>query len=85
VLAERVAQDPTMHEQFDVAFSRAAAPPARLVTLALPLVAPGGALVAAVRNPVDAAAQCRDAARVAGGDTPVAHATCVVVRKLSAV
>ena len=80
--AEHAAHDPSMHEQFEVAFSRAAAPPARLVSLALPLVASGGRLVAAVRNPAQAAAQCHDAARRAGGGEPVVQPACVVVTKL---
>jgi 16S rRNA G527 N7-methylase RsmG len=71
-----------MRARFHVAFSRAAAAPASLMSLALPLVAPGGMVVAAVRNPAQAAVQCRDAARTAGGGDPLVHPACLVVTKL---
>ena len=83
VRAEIAGHDATLRERFLVALSRAAAPPARVMELALPLVAPGGVVVAAVRDPQSAAAACRVAALQAGGGAPVAHATCIVVAKLS--
>jgi 16S rRNA (guanine527-N7)-methyltransferase len=50
--AEELGHVPALREQFDRAISRAAAPPAVLLELALPFVRPGGDLVAQV-SPVD--------------------------------
>ena len=83
VRAEVAGHDATMREHFHIALSRAAAPPGRLVELALPLLTHGGVLVAAVADPHVAAVACRAAALQTGGGEPAAHATCIVVAKLS--
>lgn len=69
VRAETLARDPGRRESFDVALSRAAAPPPLLCELALPLLRVGGRLVALIgagETPGAAAA----AARVCGGGDP---------------
>jgi 16S rRNA (guanine527-N7)-methyltransferase len=83
VRAEEAGHDPALRESFDVAFSRAAAPPSRLMELALPLVTVGGTLIAAVAEPARAAAACEQAAHELGGATPIAHAGAIAVRKMS--
>jgi 16S rRNA (guanine527-N7)-methyltransferase len=66
--AEELGQRPALREQFDRAISRAAAPPAVLLELALPFVRPGGDLVAQV-SPLDPHL-LEPAARLLGGGTP---------------
>jgi 16S rRNA (guanine527-N7)-methyltransferase len=66
--AEELGQRPALREQFDRAISRAAAPPAVLLELALPFVKPGGDLVAQV-SPLDPHL-LEPAARLLGGGTP---------------
>jgi 16S rRNA (guanine527-N7)-methyltransferase len=66
--AEEVGRQPALREQFDRAISRAAAPPAVLLELALPFVRPGGDLVAQV-SPVDPQL-LEPAARLLGGGPP---------------
>jgi 16S rRNA (guanine527-N7)-methyltransferase len=66
--AEELSHRPALREQFDRAISRAAAPPAVLLELALPFVRPGGDLVAQV-NPVDPHV-LEPAARLLGGGLP---------------
>ena len=66
--AEELGHRPALREQFDRAISRAAAPPAVLLELALPFVRPGGDLVAQV-SPVDAHL-LEPAARLLGGGPP---------------
>jgi 16S rRNA (guanine527-N7)-methyltransferase len=66
--AEDLGQRPVLREQFDRAISRAAAPPAVLLELALPFVKPGGDLVAQV-SPLDPHL-LEPAARLLGGGTP---------------
>jgi 16S rRNA (guanine527-N7)-methyltransferase len=66
--AEELGHRPALREQFDRAISRAAAPPAVLLELALPFVRPGGDLVAQV-SPVDPHL-LEPAARVLGGGPP---------------
>jgi 16S rRNA (guanine527-N7)-methyltransferase len=66
--AEELGQRPALREQFDRAISRAAAPPAVLLELALPFVKPGGDLVAQV-SPLDPHL-LESAARLLGGGTP---------------
>jgi len=83
VRAEQAGHDPAMREVFDVAFSRAAAPPPLLMELALPLVTVGGTLIAAVSDPAGAAAACARAAHDMGGAAPVVHAGAIAVRKMS--
>jgi len=66
--AEELGRLPTLREQFDRAISRAAAPPAVLLELALPFVRPGGDLVAQV-SLVDPHV-LEPAARLLGGGPP---------------
>ena len=66
--AEELGRRPALREQFDRAISRAAAPPAVLLELALPFVKPGGDLVAQV-SPLDPHL-LEPAARLLGGGTP---------------
>jgi 16S rRNA (guanine527-N7)-methyltransferase len=66
--AEELGHQPELREQFDRAISRAAAPPAVLLELALPFVKPGGDLVAQV-SPVDPHL-LEPAARLLGGGPP---------------
>jgi 16S rRNA (guanine527-N7)-methyltransferase len=66
--AEELGHRPPLREQFDRAISRAAAPPAVLLELALPFVRAGGDLVAQV-SPIDPA-QLEPAARLLGGGAP---------------
>ena len=66
--AEEFGHRRALREQFDRAISRAAAPPAVLLELALPFVEPGGDLVAQV-SPVDPAL-LEPAARLLGGGSP---------------
>jgi 16S rRNA (guanine(527)-N(7))-methyltransferase RsmG len=56
--AEEAARDPRTRDAFDLAVSRAAAPPAELCTLALPLVRPGGELWAMVADAAAAVTAC---------------------------
>jgi len=66
--AEELAHRPALREQFNRAISRAAAPPAVLLELALPFVRAGGDLVAQV-SPFDPQL-LEPAARLLGGGTP---------------
>jgi 16S rRNA (guanine527-N7)-methyltransferase len=66
--AEHLGHQPALREQFNRAISRAAAPPAVLLELALPFVKPGGDLVAQV-SPVDAQ-PLEPVARLLGGGPP---------------
>ena len=66
--AEELGHQTALREQFDRAISRAAAPPAVLLELALPFVKPGGDLVAQV-SPVDPQL-LEPAARLLGGGPP---------------
>jgi 16S rRNA (guanine527-N7)-methyltransferase len=66
--AEELGHRPALREQFDRAISRAAAPPAVLLELALPFVRPGGDLVAQV-SPVDPAL-LEPASGLLGGGAP---------------
>jgi 16S rRNA (guanine527-N7)-methyltransferase len=66
--AEELGHLPALREQFDRAISRAAAPPAVLLELALPFVRPGGDLVAQV-SPVDPHL-LEPASRRLGGGSP---------------
>jgi 16S rRNA (guanine527-N7)-methyltransferase len=66
--ADELGRQPELREQFDRAISRAAAPPAVLLELALPFVRPGGDLVAQV-SPIDPQL-LEPAARLLGGGSP---------------
>lgn len=68
--AEIAAHDPALRERFDVAVSRAAAPPPVLCELALPFVQVGGLLAALVSGSEVAAAAATAAAALCGGGTP---------------
>ncbi|HVH64482.1 MAG TPA: 16S rRNA (guanine(527)-N(7))-methyltransferase RsmG [Candidatus Acidoferrum sp.] len=84
--AEELGHRPELREQFDRATSRAAAPPAVLLELALPFVKPGGDLVGEVSTADPHLLE--PAARILGGDAPrlerpVADGTALlVVRKI---
>lgn len=81
--AETAGHEPGMREAFDLAVSRATAPPRVLCELTLPLVRPGGRLCAAVADPAGAARDCAVAAAELGGDPPFAAgaAALVVVKR----
>jgi 16S rRNA (guanine527-N7)-methyltransferase len=72
-----------MREAFDLATSRATAPPPVLCELALPLLRVGGSLCALVARADTAIADCAAAARVCGGAAPEAVAAGVLrIRKV---
>ena len=85
--AEELGHKPELREQFDRAISRAAAPPAVLLELALPFVKPGGDLIAEVST-VDPHL-LEPAARILGGGPPHlerpvdAGGSLLVVRKVA--
>ena len=68
--AEVAAHEAALREQFDVAVSRAAAPPPVLCELALPFLRVGGRLAALVSDPEAAARQCAAASAACGGTPP---------------
>jgi 16S rRNA (guanine527-N7)-methyltransferase len=70
--AEEAGHDPALRERFDLAVSRAAAPPALLCELALPLLTIGGGLWALVADPAAAAGECAAIPADLGGGPPVA-------------
>lgn len=72
--AELLGRDPAHREAYDVAVSRATAPPAALCELALPLLRIGGWLWALTGDAAGAAAASATAARLCGGGEPVAAA-----------
>lgn len=77
--AEAYGRLPPGREGFDLAVSRATAPPAVLCELALPLVRLGGRLAALVGDAPAAAAACARAAELCGGAPPQAPAPGVLV------
>ncbi len=82
--AEDAGRDIDMRETFDLATSRAAAPPPVLCELALPLLRVGGSLCALVTEAVDSLASCTVAAGACGGDNPEAPVGGVLrVRKIA--
>jgi len=68
--AEALGHDPAHREAYDLAVSRATAPPATLCELGLPLVRPGGSLAALVTDVTAAVASCSRAAELLGGGPP---------------
>ena len=68
--AEEAGHDASLRESFDVALSRAAAPPPTLCELALPFVHIGGRLCAQVSDAASEVERCRAAAAACGGDVP---------------
>ena len=76
------AQD--MRERFDLATSRATAPPPVLCELALPLLVVGGTLCALVAGAAAAVTECAAAASACGGGVPDAPDVGVLrVRKVT--
>ena len=67
---EELAHQPALRERFDLAVTRAAASPAVICELALPLIRVGGRLVAMVGDASAAAVACARAARLCGGAPP---------------
>lgn len=73
-----------MRETFDLAISRATAPPSVLCELALPLLRTGGAVCALVSDAPSALATCAAAASACGGEAPEAPTAGVLrVRKIA--
>jgi len=79
--AEVAGHESGLRESFDIALSRAAARPATLCELALPLLRVGGRLCALVADAPAAAAACLVAARICGGDTPRSADGIVIIGK----
>ena len=74
IRAEEAGHRHGMREAFDLATSRAAAPPAALCELALPLLRVGGSLCALVTDAPAALESCAAAASACGGGPPDAPA-----------
>ncbi len=74
IRAEDAGRRRDMRETFDLATSRAAAPPAVLCELALPLLRVGGSLYALVTAAPEALESCAVAASACGGGPPAAPA-----------
>ena len=72
--AEDAGRRDGMRERFDLATSRATAPPPVLCELALPLLRIGGSLCALVADAKAARSTCAAAASACGGDVPEAPA-----------
>jgi 16S rRNA (guanine527-N7)-methyltransferase len=68
--AEDIARRAEVRESFDVAVSRALAPPPVMCELALPLVCTGGVVAALVGDAAAAAQECVRAAEECGGAAP---------------
>ncbi|MBV9099674.1 MAG: 16S rRNA (guanine(527)-N(7))-methyltransferase RsmG [Candidatus Dormibacteraeota bacterium] len=79
--AEDAGRDPGMRECHDLALARAVAAPAVLCELALPLVRPGGRLLALVSDAAQAAEECAAAAAVLGGGPPQGEGGILTVAK----
>jgi 16S rRNA (guanine527-N7)-methyltransferase len=74
IRAEDAGRRQDVRESFDLVTSRAAAPPAVLCELALPLLRVGGSLYALVTGASEALESCAAAARACGGGPPEAAA-----------
>jgi 16S rRNA (guanine527-N7)-methyltransferase len=84
IRAEDAGRFPGIREDFDLATSRAAAPPPVLCELALPLLRLGGVLCAMVSDAAEAVESCAAAALACGGGAPAAPTNGVLcVRKLA--
>jgi 16S rRNA (guanine527-N7)-methyltransferase len=84
IRAEDAGRRADLREQFDLATSRATAPPPVLCELALPLLRVGGTLAALVADAPAARHSCARAASVCGGGDPEAPAHGVlIVRKVA--
>jgi 16S rRNA (guanine527-N7)-methyltransferase len=70
IRAEDAGRREDMRERFDLATSRATAPPPALCELALPLLAVGGTLCALVAGAPAAVSECAAAASACGGGVP---------------
>lgn len=84
--AEEIGHDPDHRERHDVAVSRAAAPPARLCELALPLLRSGGelwALVGEAASSPETVAAVTAAAAASGGTVRPSTTGLLTVRKTS--
>lgn len=68
--AEDVGRDGAMRESFDLAVSRAVAPPPVMCELSLPLVRVGGVVAALVGDATQAATESARAAELCGGGPP---------------
>lgn len=68
--AEVLGRDPAHREAHDLVVSRATAPAAVLIELALPLVRPGGRLAALVRDAAASVDESEAASRLLGGGRP---------------
>jgi len=79
IRAEDAGRRADMREQFDLATSRATAPPPVLCELALPLIRVGGSLSALVAEAPAARSTCAAAASACGGGAPEAPAAGVLV------
>lgn len=77
--AEDLARRPEARESFDLAVSRAVAPPPVMCELALPLVRAGGMVAALVTDADRAARECERAAQLCGGGEPRAAADGVLL------
>jgi 16S rRNA (guanine527-N7)-methyltransferase len=82
--AEDVARRDGVRESFDLAASRAVAPPAVMCELSLPLLRVGGLCAALVGDATQAVRECERAARLCGGGEPrTAPGEVLLVDKLS--
>ena len=82
--AEDAGRRDGMRETFDLAISRATAPPPVLCELALPLLRTGGALCALVSDAQAAIGSCSAAASACGGSAPEAPSSGILrVRKVT--
>ena len=79
VRAEELGRTPGAREGFDLALSRATAPPPVLCELCLPLLRRGGRLAALVRDAPAAAPLCAAAAAACGGGRPEAPSADVLI------
>ena len=84
IRAEEAGRRDDMREAFDLATSRATAPPPVLCELALPLIRVGGELCALVSDTPSTLASCAAAAAACGGNVPEAPSGGVLrVRKVA--